>query len=154
VLNPATTFAGAHFEAFPHLATLHRNKRRGVHRTPVPYGHPLPRGPCVDRRPTARAGVAPEVVTRFSPKEFRDYGTRDVYMKHHPGHGTSSLKELVGVEVRQTYFPSVGRRTKVGISQPPWKRRWGYLERRARARISLPLRLPSMLESELFCYLP
>jgi hypothetical protein len=59
-------------------------------------------------------------------------------------HGTSSLKELVGVAVLQTDFPSAGRSTRVGISPPPWKLRWGHPGRRVRTRISFPLRLPSM----------
>jgi hypothetical protein len=44
-------------------------------------------------------------------------------MKHDPPHGTSSLKELVGVAVPQTVVSSVGRDTRVGISPPPWKSR-------------------------------
>jgi hypothetical protein len=133
VLNPDY---GSTVAAFRHTATLHRNKSRSC-TARSRHTHTPPQGVYVDRRPVTRV-TAPEVVPRLPPKGLRVYGTRNVYMKRYPGHGTSSLKELVGVEVRQTYFPSVGRRTKVGISQPPWKRRWGYLERRARARISLP----------------
>ena len=44
-------------------------------------------------------------------------------MKHDPPHGTSSLKELVGVAVPQTDFSSVGRDNKMGISQPSCKSR-------------------------------
>jgi hypothetical protein len=73
-----------------------------------------------------------------------DYGTRHVYMKRDPGRGAGSLKEPAGAEVRQTYFPSVGRRTRVVISPPLWKRRWGYPGRHVRTRISHPFRLPSM----------
>jgi hypothetical protein len=38
-------------------------------------------------------------------------------------HATSSLKELAVVEVPQTYFLSVGRDTRRGISQLSWKSR-------------------------------
>ena len=37
-------------------------------------------------------GLAPEVVTRFPPKGFRDYGTERSYMKAYLSHGVGPLR--------------------------------------------------------------
>ncbi len=122
VLHLASDVSQGTVAAFPHIATLHCNKRRDLHRRPVPYGYPYPGPVCrpeaCDKRHSTR-GRTPMSLQRGCGV----HGRRRVYMKHDPPHGTSSLKELVGVAVPQTVVSSVGRDTRVGISPPPWKSR-------------------------------
>jgi hypothetical protein len=92
------------------------------------------------------------LVTRFPPKGIRDYGTEQSYMKTDLGHATGSLKEPAVVELPQSFFPSVGRDTRRGISPPSWKSRWAHPYRDGRTRISLPFRLP--VDVELRAVLP
>ena len=104
-----------------------------VHRTFVPCGYPLPRGPHVQRRPSCRAALAPELVTRFPPKGIRAYSTRPGYMNQDSGYVAGSLKEpgrraSAGLSSHQR---DVGRKRSCPDS---CDRRWAYPWRDASTR--------------------
>ena len=106
--------------------------------------------------PQLQAETAPEVIPPHLPPKgiWGVYGTRDVYMKRHPGHGTSSLKELVGVGVLQTHFPSVGRRTRRGFPNSPRSVDGAIPDGASGPAFRTHSDFHRCLEGELCCYLP